>query len=96
MIDDIAIVLTQEGEEIPPEYTTIPSRVRRGPKGVSLEETMMLVCKKVAAMGLCDLRFSSTVTDRYPNEVYINYFKIAKQIIDLLNQCIIFHFFIGS
>ena len=67
-IDDIAIVLQSDNEEIPEDFNTIDAAYASS----GLEDRQydpILSYHKKLPMGICDLKFESGVLDRYPGEV---------------------------
>ena len=65
MLDDIVTILVEDGEEVPEDYVALDFS---GDK-TSRDHSLRLAFRKLPAMGLCDLRFSSALLDRYPEQV---------------------------
>ena len=74
LVDDICLVLVNEGEEVPEGYVSLErisaqkdgSRSAKSAQGLS---RIVLAYHQRPAMGLCDLSYESATLDRYPQKV---------------------------
>ena len=73
LVDDICLVLVNEGEEVPEGYVSLErmfskeqSRAAKSSQGVP---RIVLAYHQRPAMGLCDLSYESATLDRYPQKV---------------------------
>lgn len=74
LVDDICLVLMNEGEEVPEGYVSlerIPAAKEssRNAKASQTSSRIVLAYHQRPAMGLCDLSYESTTLDRYPQKV---------------------------
>lgn len=74
LVDDICVVLMNEGEEVPEGYVSlerIPAvkESNRTAKPSQTSSRIILAYHQRPAMGLCDLSYESATLDRYPQKV---------------------------
>ena len=74
LVDDICLVLTNEGEEVPEGYVSLDrvsaqKEAGRASKTSQTASRVVLAYHQRPAMGLCDLSYESTTLDRYPQKV---------------------------
>lgn len=74
LVDDICVVLTNEGEEVPEGYVSLDrvstqKEAGRAAKTSQTASKLVLAYHQRPAMGLCDLSYESTTLDRYPQKV---------------------------
>lgn len=74
LVDDICLVLVNDGEEVPEGYVSLeraPAQ-KDAVRAVKTSQTVsriVLAYHQRPAMGLCDLSYESTTLDRYPQKV---------------------------
>lgn len=79
LVDDVCLVLINEGEEVPEGYVSLErilpqketSRTAKTPQGIS---KIVVAYHQRPAMGLCDLTYESATLDRYPQRVRAHLF----------------------
>lgn len=70
LVDDIIVALIENGEEIPEEYIQVQSvHAERSDRRGKNNDGSIIVYRKKPAMGVCDLRFSAALLERYPSTV---------------------------
>jgi hypothetical protein len=74
LVDDICLVLTNEGDELPEGYVSLDrvstqKETGRNAKTSQTAPRVVLAYHQRPAMGLCDLSYESTTLDRYPQKV---------------------------
>ena len=62
-IDDICIVIENNGEEIPGDYVAIEKPANKGPPYGDVVRVAYRLC---VPLGICDLKYESATLDRYP------------------------------
>ena len=64
-IDDISVVLENNGEEAPEGYIILDNYANSGPPNGNV---VRIAYRKCIPLGLCDLKYESVTLDRYPKE----------------------------
>ena len=91
LVDDICLVLINEGEEVPEGYVSLerllPQKesIRGSKTSQGLTKTVIAYHQR-PAMGLCDLSYESATLDRYPQKVSNSFFFTICNFISMLNS----------